>query len=556
MKAGVDYTPEAFEPYEWQRDLSAARALGLSVIRCGASAWSALSPEDGTWEIAWCERFLTIAEANGFEVVWQTPSAVPPPWAYDRWPELAGGRPRLPGRYCPSHADFLTFCSETAGKLQSSLGSSAAIAGWEISTGAADRNCGCPRCAQAFAEWLESQYGTLSALNKAWRTEAWGASLSRFGQLPPPGAEGWPPPFQLASRRYNASRIVSHVRSQAISLRASRASKMAARASGTVVESPYDIWALDELLTASTCLYSLDTADSGLLDMASALGPRPGGRSIWATVGEGTLDTTAWNLYIARCGEAGVEYAFCANLRQLPAGPLASRAALLDHGGRPTGLAGHVADALAAADETEQSLPEYEVYYLHSFEPAWIERPTEAASRWYATAREVCGSVRVGGFQALSGLEETIVAPHLSLREPGVLDKLRETVTQGATLITTLDFGRYDAAGCVALEPPLNLLGSWGVPVPDIEIVPVPPSRKLAGRLNGLDVTGSGFVALPVQAASRGQRYEEIGQIEDGDLSAACVLRTRMGQGQIYIALTNLDNTGLRALMNLACATL
>jgi beta-galactosidase GanA len=55
MQVGASYYPEVLSLTEWARDLATGREVGLSCLRCGEFAWSALAPdrELRRWETGW-----------------------------------------------------------------------------------------------------------------------------------------------------------------------------------------------------------------------------------------------------------------------------------------------------------------------------------------------------------------------------------------------------------------------------------------------------------------------------------------------------------------------
>ncbi len=79
MKIGASYYPEILPETDWAKDLETGRQIGLGILRCGEFAWSALFTSEGKATVDWVPRFLDTAAAHGYEVIWCTPSATPPP---------------------------------------------------------------------------------------------------------------------------------------------------------------------------------------------------------------------------------------------------------------------------------------------------------------------------------------------------------------------------------------------------------------------------------------------------------------------------------------------
>src|ERR1700761_4796114 len=158
MKVGASYYPEVIAETEWERDLETGRKVGLSVLRCGEFAWAALFSPEGKPAWDWAHRFLDLAHRHGYEVVWCTPSATPPPYLFDRWPDLRAtsheGQVMTPGirrHYCPSHPGYLDLCAETASRLAKEFSGKPAIHGWQVDNELAGDGftCWCDRCGGA-----------------------------------------------------------------------------------------------------------------------------------------------------------------------------------------------------------------------------------------------------------------------------------------------------------------------------------------------------------------------------------------------------------------------
>ncbi len=215
MKIGASYYPEIMAESEWTRDLTTGRELGLSLLRCGEFTWSCLFTPDGKPTMDWTRRFLDTAAHEGYGVVWCTPSATPPPYLFDRWPDLNAMTTDvlvtpvgIRRHYCPSHEGYLDLCAETAYRIAQEIGSHPAIVGWQVDNELAGDGftCWCDRCGAAFQKWLEQRYGSIDRLNEAWQTRVWSQVYTRFGQIPVPrlfraahhaGAEARVAPFSF-----------------------------------------------------------------------------------------------------------------------------------------------------------------------------------------------------------------------------------------------------------------------------------------------------------------------------------------------------------------------
>ena len=89
-------------------------AMGLKLVRIAEFAWARMEPREGEFEWAWLDEAVdTLAEA-GLKVVLGTPTAAPPRWLTERYPEVLAvdgtGRTRAAGsrrHVCFSSDKFL-----------------------------------------------------------------------------------------------------------------------------------------------------------------------------------------------------------------------------------------------------------------------------------------------------------------------------------------------------------------------------------------------------------------------------------------------------------------
>ncbi|MEJ2292326.1 MAG: beta-galactosidase [Deinococcales bacterium] len=190
---GVCYYPEQWPEAMWQGDARRMRELGLRTVRIGEFAWSRLEPEPGRLELDWLGRAIDTLAAEGLEVVLGTPTATPPKWLVDRYPEILGydreGRARRFGsrrHYSFSSRRYLDESVRIVKVLAERFGRHPALVGWQT-----DNEYGChdtvrsygPEDARAFRAWLARRYGTVEALNEAWGAVFWSMELRSFDEV-------------------------------------------------------------------------------------------------------------------------------------------------------------------------------------------------------------------------------------------------------------------------------------------------------------------------------------------------------------------------------------
>src|SRR5205085_3132297 len=85
---GVDYYPDQTPEHLWEEDARLIAEAGLTNVRVAEFAWSLMEPAEGKFVFAWLERAVKILHEHGIAVILGTPSAAPPPWLSEKYPEI------------------------------------------------------------------------------------------------------------------------------------------------------------------------------------------------------------------------------------------------------------------------------------------------------------------------------------------------------------------------------------------------------------------------------------------------------------------------------------
>ncbi len=245
---GCCYYPEHWSPDNWSVDAKRMAEAGLSWVRIGEFAWSRIEPESGQFDWGWLDRAIdTLAEA-GLKVVLGTPTATPPRWLVDKYPDMlavdAEGRPRGFGsrrHYCFSHLGYRVECDRIVTEIAKRYGRHTAVAAWQT-----DNEFGChdttlsysQSAEQAFRLWLQQRYGDIGRLNEAWGNVFWSMEYDRFEQieLPNLAVTETNPAHRLAFRRFSSDQVVSFNRRQVDIIRAHSDSPIAHNYMGRVTD--------------------------------------------------------------------------------------------------------------------------------------------------------------------------------------------------------------------------------------------------------------------------------------------------------------------------------
>ena len=119
LTMGTCYYPEHWDKKLWADDLDRMKKAGISVIRIAEFAWSKVEPEEGVFTYDFFDEFLDLCSEKQMKVIFGTPTATPPAWLTEKYPEVPpevfepvpdsvllynGGSSSLGSRCCPTEA--------------------------------------------------------------------------------------------------------------------------------------------------------------------------------------------------------------------------------------------------------------------------------------------------------------------------------------------------------------------------------------------------------------------------------------------------------------------
>lgn len=193
MRIGVDYYPEHWDKKRWKTDAEMMVQAKIKVIRIGEFAWSLYEPEEGKYEFAWMDEALEFFGSYGIKVVLCTPSATPPKWMVDKYPEILQndihGNPKLFGtrkHYCFNNKIYREKNKALITLIAKRYGTHPAVEGWQIDNELGWANttrCYCESCEKKFRDFLKNKYGSIENLNKKYGTVFWSQIYDDFDQV-------------------------------------------------------------------------------------------------------------------------------------------------------------------------------------------------------------------------------------------------------------------------------------------------------------------------------------------------------------------------------------
>ena len=121
MLLGVDYYPEQWAPSCMEADMDRIVELGCNVIRIGEFAWHRMEPQEGAYDFSFFDGVIDLAKKKGLQIIFGTPTATPPAWLIDKYPDVLSqfedGAPRVFGgrhTYCFSSAVYREYCKKSS----------------------------------------------------------------------------------------------------------------------------------------------------------------------------------------------------------------------------------------------------------------------------------------------------------------------------------------------------------------------------------------------------------------------------------------------------------
>ncbi|MBO5486900.1 MAG: beta-galactosidase [Eubacterium sp.] len=189
---GVCYYPEHWEESLWDDDLERMKEYGIEVIRIAEFAWNKFEPEEGVFTFDFFDRFMERTKEKGMKVIFCTPTATPPLWLSEKYPEILNadidGNLYYHGtrrHYNLNSVIYREYCRKITEKLAEHYVKYDNIVGWQL-----DNEINCENDLyysqsdhDAFRKYCKEKYKTLDNFNQKMGTVFWNQTYTDWQQV-------------------------------------------------------------------------------------------------------------------------------------------------------------------------------------------------------------------------------------------------------------------------------------------------------------------------------------------------------------------------------------
>ncbi|RUL78887.1 beta-galactosidase [Dyella choica] len=195
MSFGVFYYPTQWPRSQWQRDFEGMHKLGFDFTHMAEFDWTYLEPEEGRFDFAWLDGAIDEASKAGLRVILGTPSAAPPSWMDEHYPEVYrvdehGQRHEhgIRAEVSLTNPRYQAFVTHLVTAMAQRYGHDPRVWGWQIDNEPGTFADYSASARAAFQLWLQNKYGTIDAMNTAWAGSFWSTRYGSFKQVHLPNA--------------------------------------------------------------------------------------------------------------------------------------------------------------------------------------------------------------------------------------------------------------------------------------------------------------------------------------------------------------------------------
>lgn len=222
---GAAYYPELWNETEIVKDIERCKQLGINTLRVGEFAWGKMEPEEGVFDFGWLKEVVDKLYESGIYTVMCTPTATPPRWLFNKYPETRKVmndliRAGISSRHhtCKTSEIFRDKTRIIVTEMAKAFAGHKGIIGWQIDNELFPYGdgCFCENCKAAFRSYLSEKFGSIENLNQSWGMMRWSLCYSDFDDIEPPYPKQWRhPSLRKEWWNFQCRQIKSYVDEQA-----------------------------------------------------------------------------------------------------------------------------------------------------------------------------------------------------------------------------------------------------------------------------------------------------------------------------------------------------
>lgn len=192
ITCGMCYYPEHWSSGVWDDDLRRMKDAGIEIIRIAEFAWNKFEPEEGVYTFDFFDSFMEVAEKYDMKVIFCTPTATPPLWLSEKYPEILNadidgnriyhGTRRHNNLNSSVYRDYSARITE---QLARHYVSHPLVTGWQL-----DNEINCENDLYysesdhiSFREYCREKYRTLDNFNEQMGTVFWNQTYTDWDQI-------------------------------------------------------------------------------------------------------------------------------------------------------------------------------------------------------------------------------------------------------------------------------------------------------------------------------------------------------------------------------------
>lgn len=192
IRLGVCYYPEHWKEENWKSDIERMQKVGIHCVRIAEFAWSIVERTEGNFTYNLFDRFLDLAESMKMDVIFCTPTATPPAWLTEKYPQVLNAdingtlyRHGSRRHYNYNSPKYRELSSIIVSHYAEHYAKRKCIIGWQIDN---EINCELNEFysesdTEAFRTFLKDKYGTIDNLNEAWGTVFWSQIYTSWDEV-------------------------------------------------------------------------------------------------------------------------------------------------------------------------------------------------------------------------------------------------------------------------------------------------------------------------------------------------------------------------------------